>query len=227
MWPFVEIQLSRKAKHHHTVIINGNSTENGRLWITSSCLYFDRVPCVRSGWWNRTGSSQFKWKGPTRVRTCFSPQLPKFRFPRFGRPERENWANLFDPAWIGPILARTSSKNSCVPFKSWLIGPAGSDKWTGDVRFVYTYYVHTPSDAYVYRVWLGLLVFCYKRGKIVEFDCLLPAVIVRLFKDRNRSLIRCCSKWYIFLFNTMASFCVALLLCDPYNTKLLFMICIQ
>ena len=40
----------------------------------------------------RTGSDQFKRKGPRRARTFFSPQLSKFL--RFGRPEQENWAAL-------------------------------------------------------------------------------------------------------------------------------------
>ena len=26
-------------------------------------------------------------------------------------------------------MARTSSENSCVPFKNWLAGPARADKW--------------------------------------------------------------------------------------------------
>ena len=50
------------------------------------------VPSVRSGRPKRTCSDQFKWKGPRRARTFFPPQLSKF--PRFGRPERENWAAL-------------------------------------------------------------------------------------------------------------------------------------
>ena len=51
-----------------------------------------RFPFVRSGRPKRTGCGQFKYKGQRRARTFFPPQLSKF--PRFDRPERENWATL-------------------------------------------------------------------------------------------------------------------------------------
>ena len=36
------------------------------------------------------------------------------------------------------LLARTSSENSCVPFKNWMAGPDRPDKWKVTLEYVYT-----------------------------------------------------------------------------------------
>ena len=64
-----------------------------------------RFPFVHSDWLKRTGSGQFKWKGPRHACTLFPPQLSKF--PHFGQPEWENWAALIHeqgPFWPEPVL---------------------------------------------------------------------------------------------------------------------------
>ena len=77
-------------------------------------LNLDRFPFVCSGRPKRTGSVQFKRKGPRCAGgTFFPPQLSKF--PRFCPPEREIWVALKHEQ------GHSVQNHSCVPSKNWLV----------------------------------------------------------------------------------------------------------
>ena len=50
------------------------------------------------------------------------------------------------------ILARTSSENSCVPFKNWLVGPDRLDVWKATLEYefgrIYTEVTSTGEEGY-------------------------------------------------------------------------------
>ena len=103
--------------HHVAATLQVHKTTIFFYQYTSRLCMFRLLSRLRSlsicpFWPPKTGSGQFKWKGPRRARTFFPPQLSKF--PHFGRLERQNRAVLIHEQG-------TSSEISCLPFDNYLV----------------------------------------------------------------------------------------------------------
>ena len=87
------VTINNTKIHKHGLL---RTSSRPIVTLKGACHRLGSFPIVRSGWTKKTVSGYVNWKCPRLARVFFLLQLSEF--PRFDRPERENWA-----AWTRPF----------------------------------------------------------------------------------------------------------------------------